>query len=81
MRQILRMLVFKKTYGLKNYLCVCCKSNYVNPFQFEVGHIKSKADGGKDTLNNLIAICRTCNSSSGTKNYNSLKIILKKFNK
>ena len=81
MLQIMRMLVFQKTYGINNFFCQCCKCNYVNAFQFEVAHIKPKCKGGKDTLDNLVAICRTCNSSSGKLNYNTATEIIKQLKK
>jgi len=72
------MLVFQKTYSIKNYLCGLCNTNEINSFNFEIGHIKSRADGGSDKLDNLIAICRTCNASSGKLNYNIAKEIIDK---
>jgi len=81
MKQILRMLVFQKTYGIKNFLCGLCNTNQINAFNFEIGHIKSKAHGGTDKLDNLTAICRTCNASSGKLNYNTAHEIIKNLKK
>ena len=41
--------------------------NAMNVFQFHVGHNKPRADGGPDTLDNLVPICANCNLSMGKK--------------
>ena len=41
--------------------------NTMNAFQFHVGHNKPRADGGPDTLDNLVPICANCNLSMGKK--------------
>jgi hypothetical protein len=41
----------------------------MHPLAFEVGHIKSAADGGKLTPENCWPICPFCNRSMGRTNY------------
>lgn len=43
-----------------------CK-NKMNVFQFHVGHNKPKANGGANTLDNLVPICGNCNMSMGKR--------------
>jgi 5-methylcytosine-specific restriction endonuclease McrA len=40
---------------------------------FDVGHVKAKAEGGQDNLNNLRVICRPCNSAMKTMNLEAYK--------
>jgi hypothetical protein len=64
----LRKKVWESTYG-KQYEAVCyvCQDNLLHANDgFECGHIISEASGGKLHLNNLKAICGTCNKSMGT---------------
>jgi len=46
--------------------CYCCKWRPITDSDFEVGHNKAVAKGGKDNISNLRPICRPCNSSMGT---------------
>lgn len=48
-------------------LCFVCNCA-LTIIEFEVGHIVAKAKGGSDELNNLKAICGSCNRSMGTQN-------------
>jgi hypothetical protein len=48
--------------------CLCCKSNFITPFNFQCGHIVAEADGGTINIDNLRPICGICNSSMGTIN-------------
>lgn len=51
----LRQRVFQRD----GRFCVLCKSRH----QLEIDHIKSVAEGGLPTLENLRVLCRTCNRS------------------
>ncbi len=62
-----RMLVWQKYVGGKwEGKCYCCKTRTIYADDFQVGHNKARAKGGKDHINNLRPICRPCNSSMGT---------------
>lgn len=64
----MRQQVWEKTYGNQfQTICVICKRNQINAFQFHCGHIISVQQGGSDTLDNLVAICAQCNLSMGTE--------------
>jgi hypothetical protein len=64
----MRQQVWEKTYGNQfQTICVICKRNQINAFQFHCGHIISVQQGGTDTLDNLVAICAQCNLSMGTE--------------
>jgi len=47
--------------------CYCCRWRPITYRDFEVGHNKSKFEGGRDHINNLRPICKGCNRSMGTK--------------
>jgi hypothetical protein len=66
----IRQLVWKQYVGMQigETLCVCCKSNTINCFDFQCGHIVARANGGNDTVDNMRPICLTCNGSMGTMN-------------
>lgn len=53
--------------------CYCCGTETISFTNFEVGHNKAVAKGGSDSIDNLRPICRTCNSSMGTKSIESFK--------
>lgn len=48
--------------------CWCCNRSKIYQQQFQAGHIKAKAVGGKNTVKNLRPICSKCNQEMGTKN-------------
>ena len=50
-------------------LCPCCKITSITPFCFEAGHIKSRKNNGSDKASNLLPICRTCNASMGSMDW------------
>lgn len=52
--------------------CYVCKRP-ISFMNFEVGHNKPFAKGGKWNINNLRAICRTCNRSMGTMTIEAFK--------
>lgn len=51
-----------KTFGK----CYCCRWHPITYRDFEVGHNKAVAKGGKDHISNLRPICKQCNRSMGT---------------
>ena len=62
----LRKKVWNTYIGqVMNAKCFCCWKNEITPFTycntFQAGHIKSHAHGGRDTIDNLLPICRDCN--------------------
>ena len=54
-------------------LCFCCWKNVITPFTycntFQAGHIISHKNGGKETLENMLPICRDCNMLMGRENW------------
>ncbi len=71
---IMRFDVWKTYVG--NFIeakCFCCWKTSITPFTycntFHAGHIMSEANGGEITLGNLLPICKDCNSSMGTTNW------------
>jgi len=46
--------------------CYCCRWRPITIRDFEVGHNKAAAKGGKDHISNLRPICKHCNRSMGT---------------
>ena len=46
--------------------CYCCRVRPIHFTDFQVGHNKSVARGGKDNITNLRPICRPCNTGMGT---------------
>jgi len=70
----LRTLVWNTYIGNKTeYKCFCCWNNKITPFTyyntFQAGHIKSHANGGPDSIENLIPICRDCNMNMSDENW------------
>ena len=49
--------------------CPLCP-NTISNSDFEAGHIISEANGGLVKVNNLIPICKSCNTEMGSKNLN-----------
>lgn len=47
--------------------CFACQ-NEIDIIAFEAGHIVSAADGGSDTVDNLLPLCQSCNRSMGKMN-------------
>ena len=46
--------------------CYCCRWRPITYRDFEVGHNKAVAKGGKDHISNLRPICKQCNRSMRT---------------
>jgi hypothetical protein len=53
--------------------CYVC-SGEIDSKNFECGHIVAESKGGKQTLENLRAICSCCNKSIGTMNMDVFKL-------
>ncbi|MPZ49858.1 MAG: hypothetical protein GEU75_11305 [Dehalococcoidia bacterium] len=70
MRPSLRFEVFKRDA----FTCQYCGATAPDVL-LEVDHIKSKAQGGDDTVINLITACRTCNSGKGSRELNDTSIV------
>lgn len=65
----IRLQVWKKTNVNQSDagLCfTCCNDLYYS--DMECGHIKARALGGDDTVDNLMSICKTCNKDMGIMN-------------
>lgn len=69
-----RTLVWNKYIGEEKGIgkCNVCGEE-IKVSNFECGHIISVADGGENIINNLVPICRSCNSSMGKENLNDYK--------
>lgn len=52
--------------------CTICQTR-ISVFDYECGHIHSRATGGKDELDNLDLICSDCNKSVGKKHMTAFK--------
>jgi len=52
------------------YIIDCRKVEPIQITNFDAGHIESEKRGGTNNINNLKPICRTCNTSMGTRNMN-----------
>jgi len=66
--------VWAKYIGMLNAegKCYVCKRS-VHITDFEVGHNRALSKGGSDNVSNLRPICRSCNSSMGTKSIETYK--------
>ena len=53
--------------------CFCCWKARITPFTynntFHAGHIKSEANGGRISIDNLLPICSDCNKDMSTTNW------------
>ena len=49
-------------------LCPICEGTTISVFSFECAHVVSEFDGGQTKIENLRAICGSCNKSMGSKN-------------
>ena len=50
--------------------CIVCRNTTISQLNFHAAHIKSEANGGSTTIDNLLATCGPCNQSMGTKDMN-----------
>ncbi len=72
----LRIKVWETYIGQKiQARCFCCHDakRPIRPFSysntFQAGHIISHANGGADSIENLLPICRDCNMNMGAENW------------
>jgi 5-methylcytosine-specific restriction endonuclease McrA len=49
-----------------NYSCAYCKKQ-LNTEELSIDHILPKSRGGKDTWDNLVTACKTCNCAKGDR--------------
>jgi len=70
----IRHLLWKTHFGESpRGVCACCTVNTVEYTTFHAGHIHSHANGGSDTLSNLLPICAPCNLGMGSTNYDEFR--------
>ena len=53
--------------------CYCCKIRTIHITDFQVGHNKAVAKGGKDNISNLRPICGSCNRGMKTMSIEQYK--------
>jgi hypothetical protein len=76
--EALRLQCWKSLFGENNHgECPFCRGQIFYNYrtrhidgssEFECAHIISRKRGGKDTLDNLIPACKSCNKLQGTEN-------------
>lgn len=59
----LRKLVLERDM----YVCVLCRKNNIVKYATDVDHIKPKAQGGSDDIENLQSLCRACHRKKTSK--------------
>lgn len=62
------------------YICQCCKKNSKKNIELHIHHIVFRSNGGTDTKNNLITLCKPCHDKLHKKKdaqRESLKLIKK----
>lgn len=66
----LKMKVWDKTYGMNvgQTVCLNCKTAIVSQMNFHCSHIVPECAGGATNVDNLLALCASCNLSMGKKN-------------
>lgn len=66
----LKMKVWDKTYGISvgETKCRNCKFNIISQMNFHCSHIIPECEGGATNVDNLIALCSSCNLSMAKKN-------------
>lgn len=55
--------------------CWCCQTD-VNFQDYEIGHLRSLAEGGANNVTNLVVLCRSCNRSMGTADAHTFRLQL-----
>lgn len=70
----IKNLVWNKIIGKEKGVgnCYCCDDD-IDSKHFEVGHVVSVANGGKNNVDNLKPICSCCNKSMGKRNLELFK--------
>lgn len=54
-------------------VCLCCEKTVILQRDFHCGHIIAEVEGGKTVYENLLPICKVCNTSMGKKNMRDFK--------
>ena len=54
--------------NIRKSKCICCNTTEIDITDFHAGHIISEKNDGKITIENIIPICSSCNSSMGSTN-------------
>lgn len=54
-------------------VCLCCEKTVILQRDFHCGHIIAEVEGGKTVYENLLPICKVCNTSMGKKNMRVFK--------
>lgn len=67
--KVLTKKVWYKYYKDLSAKCPCCDINKIQIDEFDCGHIISWKNGGETKLDNLRPICRSCNQSMGSQNW------------
>jgi len=49
-----------------NVFCLVCNVTKINQKDFEAGHIIADSCGGSATIDNILPVCRACNTSMGS---------------
>jgi 5-methylcytosine-specific restriction endonuclease McrA len=66
--------VWKRDFGDEGKgSCYCCGNTITALGSWEAGHIKASSRGGTDNIDNLKAVCSTCNKSMGTMDMDEFK--------
>ena len=68
--QLMKRRVWAKHIGedVGKHKCLCCEMTDITQLSFNCGHIVAESNGGELTVDNLLPICQSCNSSMGTQN-------------
>ncbi len=69
-RGVTRVSLRKQVWARDGAQCTQCKSRHA----LELDHIRPKAFGGEDTLENLRLLCRSCNQRAAIKNLGLTKM-------
>lgn len=69
---ILREKVWLTFFKTIEGSCYCCRSR-LTMRSYHCGHIISEHNGGTTTLENLVPVCKSCNSSMGVMNLYAYK--------
>lgn len=70
-RKALRNALWNESYsGQMEGKCTYCKGTVDNN-NFHVGHVISKKNGGSMDMDNLVILCMSCNTSMGSKDFNT----------
>ncbi len=74
--QLMKRRVWAKHIGeeIGKHKCLCCNMSDITQLTFNCGHIVAEANGGELTVDNLLPICQSCNSSMGTQNLYAYKL-------